>query len=245
MITSTPCSTASLPVCPPRSSPFPAAAGSPTTISATRCAKFASRCLTPMSRWRRQDLHRRRQSARHRRRSHEEPDSGTGLHQGRARGADAAHGRARRRAQSARAASGGGHARRPARSRQDHQRRQTRALADREAKEKSADGQHRRLSSGGHSATPDPGLTGGRGLCRGARERSAHRHCEARADRSDAAGLRRAAARHGGPFACRCRDDGGSRGTRERRSSRTSGCSSWTAWRGRTRSTPPRPSTTP
>ena len=170
---------------------------------------------------------------------------GTGLHQGGARGTDAAHGRAEHRPQSARAASGGRDARRPARRRQDHERRQTRPLADREAKQKSVDGQHRRLSSGGHFATADPGRAGGRGLCGGDRERSAGRHRQARADRSDAAGLRRAAARHGGPFARRCRNDGGSRANSRRRSSRTSACSSWTAWPARTRSTPPRPSTTP
>ena len=91
----------------------------------------------------------------------------------------------------------------------------------------------------------DPGLAGGRGIRRGDIERSARGDREARADRGDAAGLRRAAARHGGPPARRCRDDGRRSRNSRRPSIPTSGCSSSTAWPGRTRSTPPRPSTTP
>ncbi len=77
----------------------------------------------------------------------------------------AAHGRAELRSQSARAAPGGRHARRTAGRRQDHDCRQARALADREAEQEGADGQHRRVSSGGDFAAADAGRSGGRGVC--------------------------------------------------------------------------------
>ena len=64
-------------------------------------------------------------------------------------------------------------------------------------------------------------------------------------DRGDAAGLRRAAARHRRPVARRCRNDGGSARARGARSNRTNASSWWTAWRARTPSTPPRHSTMP
>ncbi len=207
-----------------------------------RGAPGAARCRRRAPRG--QDLHRRGQGARRRRRSHQEPHARAGLHQGRARGADAAHGRAEHRPQPARAAPGGRDAGRPAGRRQDHQRRQARALADREAEQEGADGQHRRVPSGRHPAAADAGGAGGRGICAGACQRSAGGHRQARAHRGDAAGLRRAAARHRRPPAHRCRDDGGGAASSKRPSSRTSACSSSTAWPARTRSTPPRHSTT-
>ncbi len=54
----------------------------------------------------------------------------------------------------------------------------------------------------------------GAGFAAAPRQRSAGGHRQARADRGDAAGLRRVAARHGGPPAHRRRDDGGGQGAR-------------------------------
>jgi hypothetical protein len=111
---------------------------SATTTFPTPFGRCASRCSMPTWRCRWSRVLPRRSRPRGRRRGHQEPDARPGVHQDRARGTGPAHGRAEHGPQSARAAPRRGDARRPSGCGQDHDGRQARALADREAAQKSA-----------------------------------------------------------------------------------------------------------
>ena len=111
------------------------------------------------------------------------------------------------------------------------------------AEEARAAGEHRRAPAGGHAAARAPRRPGRGRVFPGATQPTAPAAiAQAALVRARTRRLRRADRRHRRPAARRCGADGGGAGDRCRGRRPPSGCSWWTPWPARTRSTPPAPS---